>query len=49
MTLDTISSTNLIALAGLLIAAVLVLHGHPTEGASILTGCFALLQHRPQA
>lgn len=48
MTVNRVSSTNLIALCGLVIAAVLVLRGHPAEGSAVITGCFALLQHRLQ-
>ncbi len=48
MTTDRFASSNTLALAALLVAAILVLAGHPAEGGAMATGAFALLQHQPE-
>jgi hypothetical protein len=47
MTTDHFATSNTIALAALLVAAILVLAGHRAEGGAMATGAFALLQHQP--
>lgn len=39
-----LSRSNWIALAGLVLASILVLKGHSTEGTAMIAGSFALLR-----